>query len=281
MINHDEIIEKIDKLEPIPQIAHQVIALAGNEDASVADLVSMVEYEPAITANLLRICNSAYFGFAMPIESVRHAVSLLGFKQIVEIVVLSAASTHLNSSQKGYNLDKGELWSHAVTSAVIARTMSQMLKFEDSQLVFTGALLKDIGKIVLDHYVDSYADKITELVDGHNYSFVAAEREVLGTDHAAIGALMAEKWQFGSNLVTIVANHHLPSDESMRHEATAMVYLSDVLSIKAGTENATDWQDDFFDASIIEFLGLSEDNLEKLQIQSWDIKDRSQSLMLA
>lgn len=281
MINHDEIIEKIDKLEPIPQIAHQVIALAGNEDASVADLVSMVEYEPAITANLLRICNSAYFGFAMPIESVRHAVSLLGFKQIVEIVVLSAASTHLNSSQKGYNLDKGELWSHAVTSAAVARTMAQMLKFDDTQLVFTGALLKDIGKIVLDYYVDSYADKITELVDGHKYSFVAAEREVLGTDHAAIGALMAEKWQFGSNLVYVVANHHLPSDESMRHTPTAMVYLSDVLSIKAGTEDATDWQDEFFDASIIEFLGLSEDNLEKLQIQSWDIKDRSESLMLA
>jgi len=281
MIDHDDIIMQIDKLDPIPQVSHQIIALAEDENASMADLVKMVQYEPAITANLLRICNSAFFSFSMPIESVRHAASLLGFKQILEIAMLSAASDHLNSSQKGYGLAQGELWSHSVTSAVVARTLAETVKFEDRQLVFTGALLKDIGKIVLDRYIASYSDKIAILVAGQEYSFVAAEREVLGTDHAVVGGQVAEKWKFGSNLVFIVANHHLPTEESMNHTATAIVYLADVLASQIGTNAGTDWADDFFNASIIENLGLSEKDLNELQIQCWEIQDKTESLLLA
>lgn len=279
MIKTDDIIRQIDDLEPIPKIAHQIIAEAAEPEASVAELIAMVEYEPAITANLLKICNSAYFGLAGPIETVRHAVSLLGINQVVEIILLSASSKPFKNRSTDAPNSKMDLWHHSIISAVIARTMAQMLGYENRQLVFTGALLKDIGRVILDRHVESYSTKIAELTTNENYSIVAAEKKILGTDHAAVGALIADKWQFSPSLTFIIANHHLTTAEAMNDLATAIVYLSDSLTLQFGSNADTDWAEDFFNASLIESLKLSPKDLHQLQIQCWEIQDKVEGLV--
>ena len=153
MKNIDEITKKIDNLTPLPQITNRVMEIAESPDGSVSDLADVIQYDAAITANLLKICNSAYFSLPRHVNSVHQAISLLGLNQVVELILIKNVGNNLLNDQKGYNLDKGELWKHSVATALVSKTIAENKKVSDKYLVYTATLLKDIGKVIMESYV--------------------------------------------------------------------------------------------------------------------------------
>ena len=210
MTSLNDIVEQIDLLAPIPAIASQIMTKSADPDSSLAEIADLIVNDPALTANLLKICNSAYFGLPRKVESVKDAVAWVGLDQIVELVVTNSVSKNFNKGLEGYGLGEGELWRHAVTSAHVAKSLAQRYgASQNKHLIYTAALLKDIGKLILGRFVAFSLEKINIRVNSQGYSFNDAEKNVIGMNHEELGAMVGEKWSFSEKLIYIIRHHHL------------------------------------------------------------------------
>lgn len=230
-----KLLKKVDQLQPLPSIIGKVLALADDPDGRLEDVVNLVKHEPAITANLLRACNAAAMGLAVKIDSVQQAVAMLGLQRVVEMVLAQNLSANLLKAQKGYRLEKGDLWKQSVATAMVARTLAERRDLFNLPAIYTAALLKDIGKVVLHEYVESELERIQEAVKSRGLSFVEAEEACLGMNHAALGAAIARRWRFSDHMVYMIEHHHLTLPEARNDPATATLYLADMVAMMVGT----------------------------------------------
>ncbi|MGD9187602.1 MAG: HDOD domain-containing protein [Desulfobacteraceae bacterium] len=235
MVKIQKIIQKVKNLAPIPVVIHKVLDFASKPDGTLDDLVRLVENDPAITANLLKSCNSAHMGLPVKVNSVQQAVTLLGIQKVVEIVVTQTLSVNLQKAQEGYGLAKGELWKQSVATAMVARNLAERRQLPLLPTIYTGALLKDIGKVVLHEFVADELQKIEYQVNIKGYSFIEAEHLCIGMDHATLGGIIAEEWSFSDQMVFMIRHHHLLDPEARKDPATATLYLADMVSMMVGT----------------------------------------------
>lgn len=264
MSDIESILKDIDRLKPIPQVANKILAIIQNPDSAMADLSDIIVHDVAVTANLLKVANSAYFGLPRKFESAHQAIVFLGMDQVVDLVLMSSSSDNLKTAQEGYDLDAGELWRYSVSSALIARELAERKAIGDAHLVFTAALLKDIGKVVLSQYVADSFEKINALVTDQGYTFKEAEKEVIGIDHSELGGLVAKAWQFSPVMVEIIRNHHVPQDAAMGQTETYIVYLADTLCMMMGIGVGSDGLAYRFHKDAVKFLDLTERDFQEI-----------------
>jgi putative nucleotidyltransferase with HDIG domain len=280
MTNIDDIISGIDTLTPIPPVAAQIMALAEDENSSMFDIADLIIHDPSITASLLKICNSAYFGLSRQIESVRDAITLLGLDQIVELVLLNGTAQNFRDEPDGYGLGEGELWHHAVLSAHVAKVLAKNHGLENKKhLIFTAALLKDIGKIIMGRFVAFSYEKINILVHSKGYSFNEAEKEIIGMNHEELGAEIGKKWRFGDKLIYIIRNHHM-TDETCRNDPeTALVYLADIVCMMIGFGTSVDGLAYRFYSDVLNRMNLTEKDLQNVIFDTGEHRQKIEKLL--
>jgi putative nucleotidyltransferase with HDIG domain len=264
MSSINSIIKKIERLTPIPQVASKVMSIAEDPKSSMYDLSKVIIYDTAVTANLLKVVNSAYFGLPEKVDSVHQAIVYLGMAQVVDLVLLSASGKNLQTAQEGYDLKAGELWKYSVSSALIAREIAEKKGAKDTHLIFTAALLKDIGKVILNQYVKDSFEKINALVTEQNFTFREAEKEVIGIDHAELGGMVAESWKFSPKMVEIIRHHHRPQETSMSEFESAIVYMADTICMMMGIGVGSDGLAYRFHREVVESLELTETEFQKM-----------------
>jgi putative nucleotidyltransferase with HDIG domain len=264
MSNMNSIIKKIDCLTPIPQVASKVMLIAEDPESSIYDLSKVIIYDTAVTANLLKVVNSAYFGLPEKVDSVHQAIVYLGMSQVVDLVLLSASGENLQTAQEGYDLEAGELWKYSVSSALVARELAEKKGVKDTHLIFTAALLKDIGKVILNQYVKDSFDKINALVTKQNFTFREAEKKVIGIDHAELGAMVAENWEFSPKMVEIIRHHHRPQECSISEFESSIVYMADTICMMMGIGVGSDGLAYRFHRKVVESLELTEIEFQKM-----------------
>jgi putative nucleotidyltransferase with HDIG domain len=240
------------------------MAIAENPESSMSELSKIIVYDTAVTANLLKAVNSAYFGLPDQVNSVHQAIVYMGMEQVVDLVLMSAASENLKEAQEGYDLDTGDLWKYSVSSALIARELAEKIGAKEIHLIFTAALLKDIGKVILSQYVKDFFEKIDSLVAEKGFTFRKAEKEVIGIDHAELGGLMAQKWNFSPKMVEIIKNHHLPQKSSMSEIETTIVYMADTICMMMGIGVGSDGLAYRFHQEIVKRLNLTERDFQEV-----------------
>jgi HD-like signal output (HDOD) protein len=216
-------------------MTHKILSLAADADSSIAEMIELVQHDPAVTANLLRICNSARTGLSVKIDSVQQAVAILGMQQVFELVLSQNLTVHLSKAQEGYQLEKGDLWKQSVAAAMVARLLAERRDIYPLPAIYTAALLKDIGKAVLHEYVAHSLDRIQEMVTFKGFSFIEAEQACIGMNHAALGGIVAREWNFSPHMVYMIENHHLNNPEARNDPATATLYLADMVAMMVGT----------------------------------------------
>ncbi len=266
MANVEKILKKVKALQPVAPIMNKVLALAEDPDCSIDELVHLVEHDPAATANLLRTCNSVYLGLPVKIDSVQQAVTMLGLRKVVDLVMAQSLSSNMMKTLKGYQLDNGDLWKQSVATAMVARTLAERRDLYALPTIYTAALLKDIGKVVLHEYVQDSWDRIQQSLETDGFSFLDAEQENLGMDHATLGGIIAQEWNFSEHMVYMIQNHHLTNPEARNDPATATLYLADMVAMMVGTCTGVDRlayhvYEDIFD----EFF-LTKDELKALML---------------
>jgi putative nucleotidyltransferase with HDIG domain len=229
----DEYIRNLRHLPPAPRVVPDLMRLLNQPDVDSSQVVKMISYDPSLTVNVLRICNSAYFGSALPTADVQEAVTRLGFQQVYQLVAAATGARLLSPPQPGYGLEQGELWKHSVASAVAAQLIARKLG-DNENLVFTAALLHDIGKTILSHSLNGAYSKIVTETERNEYSLIEAETKLLGVHHGEVGGQLLQHWRFPANIVAAVWFHHTPKGAAPHQRLASFVYLGNMIAYFMG-----------------------------------------------
>jgi putative nucleotidyltransferase with HDIG domain len=276
----ENLVNQIDLLDPVPPIATQIIALAEDPNSSLSEIADFILNDPALTANLLKTCNSVYFGLARKVESVKDAISLIGLDHIVQLVLVNSVSKNLKKGPAGYGLGESELWRHAVSSAHVADILARKCGVsKNKHRIYTAALLKDIGKLILGRVVAFSLEKINILVHSQGFSFNDAEKKVIGMNHEELGALVGEKWRFSHKLIYIIRHHHLSDETSRQDLETSLVYLADIICMMMGVCTGADGLSYRFYSDVLKRLDLTDKDLHGIIAETGENRQLIERLM--
>jgi putative nucleotidyltransferase with HDIG domain len=222
----------VGDLPPLPHIASRVIELVSDTNSNASDLEKMISRDPAIAARVLKIANSALFGRRGMISSISRAVVTLGFKTVHSLVI--AASTEALFRSSSVNFKDKLLWEHAVAAALAAGFIARECRYARAEEAFLGGLLHDIGKVVLDANLGERYQRVVERVYNEGATFVEAERDMLGFEHAEVGSLVIKKWNLPPILEEAVRLHHRARGALLDPTLCAIVSLANSLCVKTG-----------------------------------------------
>jgi putative nucleotidyltransferase with HDIG domain len=233
-ISVESIVEAVNDLPALPQVVVQVIKLTEDPDSTAQDINRVLSQDQAITARVLKMANSAFYGFPRRIGSVTDAIVLLGFRTLRSIVMAASVSDILVKEMPGYALEYGELWRHSQCAAMAARLIARKSKFALLDLAYTAALLHDIGKVILNSTMQDSYREVVNRVNDENISFIDAENQILGFNHAQVGARVAERWNLPLETVEAIQLHHNPDEARLNPRLTAIVHLADAVCVSMG-----------------------------------------------
>ena len=230
-----EILAQVNRLPAFPTSAARLAELLHDDRAGAAEVEKVIRPDPALTANLLRMACAPYFSPRSRPETVRQAVTLLGVKRTFEIATGAALSSLIPARLPGYDLEARSFWLHCVAVAVFSERLGRETGNRSPDLLFTAGLLHDVGKLVISTFVFRQARAIL-LKSRLGMDFAAAEREVLGVDHAEIGAEVAAIWKLPEPVVSAARWHHRPMQAPAEVDRTlvSLVHLADALAISLG-----------------------------------------------
>jgi putative nucleotidyltransferase with HDIG domain len=266
MIERAEILATIRSLPSFSQTVVQLGQLLRDDEAGPGEYEAVVQLDVALTANLLRMANSAYFGFSRKISSVREAITLLGARRLFELSAMAAVEAVVPPTLPGYGIDSGVYWCHSVAVAVLAERLAKERKLSVPALTFTSGLLHDIGKLVISSFLATRVDDLRGSLQKNNQSLLECEREILGADHAQIGAELAQTWNLPEDVVRVIAYHHEPGrvDKDKGDVVVDLVHSADCLSHSLGFGADVGQLQRQVDESSIARLGLRHVDLERV-----------------
>jgi putative nucleotidyltransferase with HDIG domain len=265
-----KIMLKVSSFPSMPQAGVKLIALLKGKDVSIAELEKIIRYDPGLTANVLKLANTSYFGIPSKVGSLKHAIVLLGIRRFSKIVFTVCMSSTMDKAVEGYDIPPRELWHHSIAVSITAEALAKLVKLNDANDVFTPALLHDMGKLVLGIFVKEEFQTI-ESIAAKGISLVMAENMVLGTDHAEIGAQILTNWSFPMDIVNAVRWHHNPERLKNSNMQTEIVYLSNLLCQSYGDGDSTGGQDLTPSSVVLKRLGIKLDQYELIfdRVCSW------------
>jgi len=187
----------------MPAAAQKAFELSSDPNAEARDYIEVIESDEALSARVLKIANSVFFDRGRPSKTVEEAVVVIGMNELSSLL----NATTLSEIFPSRHPLRGQLWSHDIAVAIVARALAMKFSPQQADLSFMGGLMHDIGKLILIQRITDDYEKVMQLVLAGK-SFPEAESEVFPFDHTEVGQLIAEKWNFSSDLINIIRNHH-------------------------------------------------------------------------
>jgi putative nucleotidyltransferase with HDIG domain len=264
VIDYSEISKGIGSLPTLPTVVARIAQLATDERTTAAEFERALTPDPALTANLLRLANSAHFGCTRRVTSVRQAVMLLGTRRLFELATSASFACIIPERLPGYDIEARSFWMHSVAVGVFCERLGARVGRSAPDLAFTAGLLHDIGKLVIGTYVAKDVGTLTSKVNEGGVSFIAAESEVLGADHARVGAEIAERWNLPLSIGVVARWHHDPMAAPSDHLLVALTHAADGLAHSLGFGADVGQLARRVQQEAVKMLGLKPESLEEV-----------------
>lgn len=217
-------------LPTLPTIAFEVSRLANDPMVGMSEIVRIVRNDPSMTGKILRVSNSAFYGMPKRVESLNMALVVLGMREVSNLVTSIAVLKAFPDSGSSNSFRREVFWEHSAGTGEIARVLAAKLQMRLHGIEFTAGLLHNIGKILLHQYYHNELEEAFQIASAENIPSIVAEQRILGTDHAEIGAWIAEKWSLPNSIVESIRYHHQPNLAPEYSVLTAIVHLSSSLA---------------------------------------------------
>ncbi|MBU2537275.1 MAG: HDOD domain-containing protein [Proteobacteria bacterium] len=274
----DEILSLVKHVPPFPKVAQRVSEMLNDSEVSATALAEVIQYDQVITANVLKICNAAYFGLPRKVSSLDEALVIVGNDTLKDIIITSSSARfYKGAAGDGYKLDQGELWKHSIAVGIMAKELVKYVKGVEPGSAYTAGLLHDIGKRFLSSFVADDFKKIMMKVVQDDCSFVEAEKELVGASHAELGGMIMSQWGFPKEIELAVLQHHDP-DALEKDPLTAVVALANTLVISMGIGVGADGLSVKMQGSGLKRFGIAPMHLELCMANLLTELDRAQEL---
>lgn len=224
-------IDQIDRLLTLPQVVYQINELVESKTASAADLHRVIKADPALSARLLKLVNSAYYGLPGTVASLEKAVILLGVTAVKNLAIAASIEQLFRQVRIKGPFSGRDLWLHCLGVAAAARTLGERMNLTRLDEVFMAGLMHDLGLLAAAQVEPQDFGKVIETCMASSQRWDVVEVEILGIGHGTAGARLAERWHFPGDLVAMISGHHSWTAEGGRgNELARTIYLADTLS---------------------------------------------------
>jgi len=262
MTIRNDILGKLSEIVAIPSCAHKAAAMLDDPDADFDELARLIEFDPGLTANLLKVVNASFFSSKRPILTASEAIGKLGDTQMLQFVISTGVAPTFVQKVEGYDLSPLDHLQHSVTVALLSQELGNVLGIDYPDYTFTAGLLAGIGKIVLGHYVAVNVQPMLDLAGSKGLSFDQAEDEVLGINHAEVAGILLDSWGLPKPLVDVVRHHLRPDEFEGRDVALDLVHFGNVMAKMVGVGLGVDGLNYIPSQKVAERLGLGPEHLD-------------------
>lgn len=250
----------LKRIPPLPQVTGRALDLIRDVSSQRTELAHLLSLDQGMTGLFLQMVNSAYYGLPRRITSLDEAIGFLGYGRVKEVIVALSARRLLSRPVPAYMLDRAMLWKHSVAVAAGSAWIGRRRLISPHSELYVAGLLHDVGKIALDLMLDHEAQwDDGELDDEEIWTNV--EREIIGHDHAEVGAVIVRSWNLPDRVVEAVACHHTPAEAKIDPAFTAAVHVANVAALMAGISLGVDGLRYEFSQAAVERLEWDEGDM--------------------
>jgi len=225
-----EVIKSIKRLPTLPIIFEKVLETIDDPRSSARILEDTIKNDQSISAKVLSMSNSAYYGYAKRVSDLSRAIVILGFDMVKNIALSVSVFSMFPHDSESTTFDKEKFWLHSIACGYLGKIIADYSNYSEPDKAFIACLLHDIGKVVLlSHFERDFLDAI-KLMDTEKINLRDAEKRIFGFDHAEVGSWLGEKWDFPEELLSAIKNHHNPERSPIRHaNLTCITSLANII----------------------------------------------------
>jgi len=264
---HPRIIESIDQIQPPPVAVTKLIEILAQE-FHTEDVIHILQTDPALTAAVLKRCNTAFFAQRGGVSSLNQAIQLLGTSTIMNIVLEITIGASMNGGLANYGIPPSGLRKHSICAAAAARELTKycsILPFTPDT-AFTAGLLHDIGKIAINEVLAEQEPALKDDATVATQSNIERERSLLGTDHSQVGALILTNWKFPPFFAAAIGEHH---DPSLGNPLSHLIHIANWCAHSIGLSFGFQSLSDELSPESLSVMALSEANIEEAIIDTY------------
>jgi len=267
----EEITRRVVDIPALPKVTNDIMRLTEDPDSNVQDIERVIMKDQSLTTRILRLANSAHYGYPRRISTISEASVLLGFQAIRSITLTASVNGLLMKEVSGYGLKENELWRQSQSCAIISRHIAKKLRFAKVDQAYVAGLLRDIGKVIVSYYLNDHFKQIMTMVESEGISFLEAEEMVLGFHHGQVGAEVAKKWNLPEELVEAIEYHHSPEEATINFKLTSIIHLADAIVMMMGIGLGVDGMIYNLSQETLQALGIDGLMLEQLISETSDL----------
>jgi putative nucleotidyltransferase with HDIG domain len=246
---------KIGELPTLPAVLGKILNTAADPDASAIDLGQHIAADVSLSATLLKLVNSSYYGFYRQIMSVTQAIVVLGFLEVRNLTLTATAFNTFETIPSNY--DRMQLWRHSLGSAIAADRIARIVG-RGTEGCFEAALLHDLGKVALDWLYPELFRNAASQAEERGVSIAETEREVFGMTHADVGGRLAEHWNLPERVVEAICCHHAPEQAKIDPGLAQIVAVANCLTYRAELGEPSNGVSPELSEKLLSDLGLTE-----------------------
>lgn len=262
-------LREIKNLPTLPGIVTKLTRMAEDPDTTTEQMGKVISKDHILAAKLLRLVNSAFYGFPQKISSLNSAIILLGFN-VIKSLIISASIFEIMEAQDV------QLWEHSLGCAVVSSVLAKRLGVNDPEEISTAGLIHDIGKVAIKIELPAEYAQIMQTVKERKVFAIDAEKEILGLDHAEAGGWLAKAWNLPPKLVEPIVCHHDPRKSKKEQMASSIIHVSDIIIRGLGYVHADDIWVPEPSKRAWRILDLSKNDIDQLldeiEEKLWDVK---------
>ncbi len=234
----ETLIEGVEGLVSLPQVAAKVTQLVDDPQSSASDLGEVISQDPALALRILQLANSPLYGMRQEVDTISRAVTILGTLQIRDLVLATSAVNSFDGIPNDL-VQMEDFWRHSLFSGLAARTIASNRLDGREESSFIAGLLHNVGKLVIYHRLPEAAvQSMMMILDGEVGERYLAERSILGFDHAQVGGALLNQWGLPEHLVEAAEFHHEP-DKARHHPAeAALIHVANSLATMAQIDSS-------------------------------------------
>jgi putative nucleotidyltransferase with HDIG domain len=258
------LIARVEDLPTLPRTVLRITEMVNDPRASARDLSRIITDDQVLTARLLKLVNSSFYGFPQRVSTVTGAIVLIGFDAIRNLLLTTSVFDLFPSRTSKDRRIQESLWDHSLGCAIGAKAIGEALRHERLEELFVAGLLHDIGKIVEMTVLPDPFSRITARVAEGRLLMAAAEAEILGCTHSDVGRLLAQRWNLPAKLISLIEHHHNPPAAGAWAVEASIVHLADILARALGLGSGGDDRIPRLDPAAWELLKLKIASLDSI-----------------